>query len=58
MVGEALLVILAQVGLDDLGVALNLARAALRDFHAVVEDGDALAAAHHDLHRMLDEEAG
>ncbi len=49
---------LAQVGLDDPLVALDLRRRALGDALAVVEDRDALGDAHDHAHGMLDEQDG
>ena len=49
---------LAQVGLDDALVALDLGRRALGDALAVVEHRDALGDAHDDAHLVLDEQDG
>ena len=45
---------IAQIGLDDLGVGLDLGGQALGQQHAVVEHVDALADAHDQLHVVLD----
>ena len=55
MMRKRLLVIFAKVGLDYLRIRLDFRWAAFGNFHAVVEYGDALAAAHDDFHGMLDE---
>ena len=49
---------LAQIGLDDALVGLDLGGRALGDPLAVVEHGDALADAHDDAHLVLDEQDG
>ena len=47
---------LAEVGLDDLGVALDLGGQALGDQLAEVEHVDAVGEVHDDLHVVLDEQ--
>jgi hypothetical protein len=51
-------VLLAEVGLDDLGIGLNGGGRAFGDLHAIIEDGDARADTHDDLHRVFHEEDG
>src|SRR5438093_1353365 len=46
----------AEVSLDHLGMALDLGRRTFGDAHTVVEHGDAVGDAHHDLHVVLDQE--
>src|SRR4030095_8993624 len=46
----------AEVGLDHLGVSLDLGRRALGDARAVVEHGDPVGDPHDHLHLVLDEE--
>ena len=50
--------VFAEVGFDDLRIGLDFGGRALGDLHAVIEDGDALAHAHDDFHRVLHEEDG
>mmetsp|Transcript_1047 Transcript_1047/g.2758 ORF Transcript_1047/g.2758 Transcript_1047/m.2758 type:complete len:297 (+) Transcript_1047:2737-3627(+) len=52
------LVASAQIGFDDLLVALHLGRRALGDLLAVVQHRHAVAQAHHQLHVMLDQQDG
>src|SRR5919202_683901 len=49
---------LSEIGLDHTRVVLDLLRRSLGDLFAVVEHGDAVRDAHHDLHVMLDQEHG
>src|ERR1700742_2876302 len=58
MMGERLRMVLAEISLDDLRVRLNLRGRSLGDLRAEIQYGDAGATAHHDLHRMFDEENG
>jgi hypothetical protein len=58
VVREGVLVVFAEVGFDDFGVGLDFGGGAFGDLHTVVEDGDALADAHDDFHRVLHEEDG
>src|SRR4051812_1039711 len=53
---SAMSALLAQVGLDHARVLADLCRLPLRDLLAVVEHGDALGNAHHDLHVVLDQQ--
>src|SRR4030095_5037565 len=46
----------SEIGANDLGVALDLRRRALRDLLAVVQDDDPVAEAHHQLHVVLHEQ--
>src|SRR3954454_23637205 len=52
------LTLLPEVGLDDALVLAHLLRQTLGDLLAVIEHGDALRHAHHDLHVVLDQEDG
>ena len=47
---------LAEVGLDDPGIATDLLGGSLGDLLAVVEHGDPIADAHHHLHVVLDQQ--
>jgi hypothetical protein len=49
--------LLAQVGLDDLGIVLDLLGRPLGDLRPVLKHRDAVADAHDDLHVVLDEAA-
>ena len=53
---ELLLVALAQIGFDDLGVPLDLGRGPLRDPRPVVEHGDPVRDPHHHFHVVLDQQ--
>src|ERR1700742_5205948 len=46
----------AEIGLDDLRIALNVRRRALGDFLAEVEHRDAVADSHHQPHVVLDQQ--
>src|SRR5215469_9558869 len=51
-------VTLAEIGLDDLGIALDLGRRTFGDLDPVVEHGDVVRKPHDYFHVVLDEEDG
>ena len=50
--------LLAEIGFDDFGVGTDFFGGAFGDFDAVVQDDDATADSHDDLHVVLDQEDG
>ena len=56
--GPSFLFLTAQIGLDDLWIGLDVLRGALGDDLSEVEDTDALADAHDQVHVVLDEHNG
>jgi hypothetical protein len=45
----------AEVSFNDAGMISDIGRTAVGQFFSVIEDGNSVAGAHHDLHVMLDE---